>query len=63
VDIRDARNVLSITLGPDSTVIDSSVVAGRNYYYLVSALDENNNESPVSKSVAVQIPAATLAQK
>jgi len=63
VDIRDARNVLNITLGADSTVIDSSVVPGRNYYYLVSALDENNNESPVSQSVAVQIPAATLAQK
>ena len=41
---------------PSPTFRDISVVAGRRYYYRVSALDRAGNESPKSSAVQVDVP-------
>jgi hypothetical protein len=37
---------------------DESVVAGKQYFYRIAAVDRSGNESPPSAPVAVTVPAA-----
>lgn len=41
---------------PATTYADSSVDAGETYFYVATAVDSNNDESPYSKEVSATIP-------
>ena len=44
---------------PSPTFRDTSVVAGRRYFYQVTAVDRAGNESPFSGEVSAEVPANT----
>jgi len=56
VDISDARNLIQITAAADTFFLDAQIEPGRNYYYVVTALDRVNNESPPSNEIRVATP-------
>ena len=56
VDFMDARNLIHITATPDTVFYDSTVESGQTYYYIVTALDRVNNESPPSAVLKVVVP-------
>jgi len=39
-----------------TSYVDSSVQSGRTYYYVVTALDSTNQESPYSSEIAAIVP-------
>jgi hypothetical protein len=41
---------------PDTTFVDSTIFLGKTYYYVVSAVDTNNNESGFSNEDSVFVP-------
>ena len=43
---------------PDTTFIDSTIFLGKTYYYVVSAVDTNKNESGFSNEDTVIVPSA-----
>ncbi|MFC1724061.1 kelch repeat-containing protein [candidate division KSB1 bacterium] len=51
---------IGIILKPDSTYIDTVVIPGQTYYYIVSAVDSNFNESGFSNEASA-VPIDTLA--
>ena len=56
VNFMDARNLIHITTSSDTAFFDSSVELGKTYYYVVTALDRVNNESPPSNELKVVVP-------
>ncbi|HDP99822.1 MAG TPA: hypothetical protein ENN22_11655 [bacterium] len=56
VDIFKAENLIHITAGLTTEFTDSSLSHGNIYYYVVTALDRVNNESPPSNEVQVSLP-------
>jgi fibronectin type 3 domain-containing protein len=47
---------LNSSVNVPTTYIDSSVLSGRTYYYVVTAVDSNNVESIYSNQVTAVIP-------
>jgi len=60
VNFMDARNLIHITATSDTVFFDSSVELGQTYYYVVTALDRVNNESPPSAELEVVVPQFVL---
>lgn len=56
VNFQNAEKLIHITAQPDTFFIDTDVKPGRNYYYIVTALDRVGNESPPSNQAAVMLP-------
>jgi len=56
VDFMDAANLIHITAKADTFFVDKSIEPGKQYYYVVTALDRVNNESPPSNEIAIMIP-------
>ena len=56
VDFFNAQNLIHITARADTFFVDSSIKPGKNYHYLVTALDRVNNESPPSNQVMIAVP-------
>jgi fibronectin type 3 domain-containing protein len=40
----------------DTTYTDSAVQTGQTYFYVVTAVDNNNNESPYSNEAQAVVP-------
>ena len=59
VDFSDAQNLIHITHRADTFFIDKTAKPGITYYYVVTALDRVNNESPPSNEVCVSMPRYT----
>ncbi len=57
VDIFSAKNLIHITAKPDTFYIDETVNIDQNYFYVVTAMDRVNNESPPSNEVQIMFPA------
>lgn len=56
IDLDDARNILHITYNPQHlSYTDHTVEAGKQYFYVVTALDRLKNESFPSNQLAVKI--------
>jgi fibronectin type 3 domain-containing protein len=47
---------LNSSINASTTFVDSSVVSGQTYYYVVTAVDSNNLESVYSNEVTAVIP-------
>jgi len=62
VKYNDARNLIHITATNDTTFFDSDVELGKKYYYVVTALDRVNNESPPSNELEVKIPSFVMSE-
>ena len=60
VDFMNAENLIDITAKLDTSFIDKSVQPGCVYYYVLTALDRVNNESPPSNQVSVMVPQYVL---
>jgi len=60
VDILKAQNLIHITASKDTLFTDISVQPNSTYYYVVTALDRVNNESPPSNEVRVIVPQLVL---
>ena len=56
VDFLNAQNLIHITAKCDTFFVDKSIQNEYTYYYVVTALDRVNNESPPSNQVKVIIP-------
>lgn len=56
LDPGNARYILDITPYGERSYIDRTVEPGKHYYYVVSALDNGNNESPLSEAAYAEIP-------
>ncbi len=56
VDFHDAQNLIHVTAQADTFFVDRTVRAGHRYFYVVTALDRVNNESPPSNQVSVIVP-------
>jgi len=56
VDLCQAENLIHITAGPVPFFLDTSVKNDHTYYYVVTALDRANNQSPPSNEIKVSIP-------
>ena len=52
----EVGNRLNDELLPTPAFRDISVVAGKRYYYRVSAVDRSGNESPMSPAITVDVP-------
>ncbi|MDZ7261783.1 MAG: family 10 glycosylhydrolase [candidate division KSB1 bacterium] len=61
VDISTAANLLAITATADTVFVDREMGKSMKYYYLVTALDDGDNESLASNEVEAIIPAVALA--
>lgn len=59
VDITKAKNLIHITAAPTHLFLDNSIKSNHTYYYVVTALDRVNNQSPPSNEVKVFLPAIT----
>lgn len=60
VDFLNAENLIHITTNTDTFYVDKSIQAEHTYFYVVTALDRVNNESPPSNQVKVIIPQYVL---
>jgi len=56
VDITKATNLIHITASPVLFFIDNSIKINRTYFYVVTALDRVNNQSPPSNEVKLTVP-------
>ncbi|MBL7094290.1 family 10 glycosylhydrolase [candidate division KSB1 bacterium] len=56
VDITKAGNLIHITTNAQPVYIDNSIKSEHSYYYVVTALDRVNNQSPPSNEVEVYFP-------
>ena len=56
LDFLKAENLIHISARPDTFFIDENFEWDRTYYYVVTALDRVNNESPPSNEIRVTIP-------
>jgi uncharacterized lipoprotein YddW (UPF0748 family) len=63
VDITKAINLIHITNNSVPNFIDNSFESNRNYFYVVTALDRVNNQSPPSNEVKVTLPALVQSDK
>ena len=63
VDFMDAQNLIHITAKADTIFFDNDVELGKTYYYVVTALDRVNNESPPSNELEVNVPLFVAADK
>jgi uncharacterized lipoprotein YddW (UPF0748 family) len=63
VNFLNADNLVHITAQNDTFYVDKSIVGGHRYYYVITALDRVNNESPPSNQVAVTIPQYVLSDR
>ena len=55
VNVNDPTKILSIVQQmPDPVFIDRSYIKGRNYIYIVTALDRMHNESMISDPLRVE---------
>ena len=59
----NAANLVYITTQNDTFYVDKSVAGGHKYYYVITALDRVNNESPPSNQIAVAIPQHVLSDR
>ncbi len=62
VDFNDGENLIHITTKADTFYVDRSVQSAQSYFYVVTALDRVNNESPPSNEVSVIIPQFVMAE-
>src|SRR5690606_14157863 len=53
VDILNPKNILKISFLTYTNFIDTDVISGKRYTYLVTALDRLKNESPASGPVGL----------
>lgn len=63
VNFLNAANLVHITAQNDTFYVDKSIVGGHRYYYVITALDRVNNESPPSNQVTVTIPPYVLSDR
>ncbi|NOZ61700.1 MAG: hypothetical protein GXO74_08455, partial [Calditrichaeota bacterium] len=60
VDIFAAKNLIHIARAAETAFIDAVPDANKPYYYVITALDRLNNESPPSNEIRVWFPRVAL---
>jgi len=63
VNFMNAKNLIHITAQADTFFVDRTVQPGHRYYYVVTALDRVNNESPPSNLVSIVIPKLAMLER
>jgi hypothetical protein len=56
IDVADPKNILHIQYNADPFYNDSSILRGKTYLYVITAIDRLKNESDRSPTIAVTIP-------
>jgi uncharacterized lipoprotein YddW (UPF0748 family) len=56
-DLGDPRNILHIQYNTEPVYLDTNVLPGKTYFYVVTALDRLKNESERTPTIAVTLPA------
>ncbi|MET3501072.1 uncharacterized lipoprotein YddW (UPF0748 family) [Mucilaginibacter rubeus] len=56
IDIDNPKNILKIKYDPTLGYDDNTVIRGKTYFYVITALDRMKNESERSPTIAVTVP-------